>query len=304
MVFLKACAPFDFAHTLRFLSGFRPTAGEQDITDGVLTKALRANGHTVLVRLAQEESGVRCTRHATEEISAATAEAVADRVSFYLSLDDDLGEFYDLGRADPAFAPIIDELYGYHQVKFTTPLENAVWAVLSQRTLPSVAASGKRALAAEFGNELGDGAGGEAGSEAGNEVECDGRTYVAFPDVEQLASLTPGRIAELVGNQRKGTQLHGLFQGWLKEDEEFLRHAPYQEVKDFLLGLPGIGAWSSSFVLIRGLGRTDEVPFEKALIAAASRVYGRPVNEAGLRRLAEPYGRWAGYWAHYLRVAG
>jgi len=288
MVFLKASAPFDFAPALRFLSGFRPTAGEQDVTDGVLTKAFRANGQTVLVRLAQEESGVRCTRHATEEISAATAEAVADRVSFYLSLDDDLSEFYDLGRADPAFAPIIDELHGYHQVKIPTPLENAVWAVLSQRALGSVAAAGKRALVAEIGNE----------------VEYEGKTHLAFPDAEQLASLTPGRVAELVGNQRKGTQLHGLFQGWLKEDEEFLRHGPYQEVKDFLLGLPGIGPWSSTFVLIRGLGRVDEVPIEKALLAAASRVYGRAVNEAGLRRLAEPYGRWAGYWAHYLRVAG
>jgi DNA-3-methyladenine glycosylase II len=288
MVFLKASTPFDFAPALRFLSRFRPTAGEHDITGGVLTKAFRVDGQTVLVSAAGEESGVRCTWHADEPISEPTAAAAADRVSFYLGLDDDLGEFYDLGRADPAFTPIIDELYGYHQVKFPSPLENAVWAVLSQRTLPSVATSAKRALTAEFGNE----------------IERDGTVYSAFPDAEQLASLAPGRVAELVGNQRKGAQLHGLFQGWLKEDEEFLRDGPYDEVKDFLLGLPGIGAWSASFVLIRGLGRTKEVPVEKALLAAASRVYGRPVNEAGLRGLAEPYGRWKGYWAHYLRVAG
>jgi len=40
------------------------------------------------------------------------------------------------------------------------------------------------------------------------------------------------------------------------------------------------------------------------VLGAASRVYGRTITPEDLERLAESYGRWRGYWAHYLRVGG
>ncbi len=50
-----------------------------------------------------------------------------------MSLDDDLKPFYSHGLKDNAFKPVINKLYGLHQVKFLTPFEDAGWAVLSQR---------------------------------------------------------------------------------------------------------------------------------------------------------------------------
>ena len=54
--------------------------------------------------------------------------------------------------------------------------------------------------------------------------------------------------------------------------------------------------------MIRGLGRMESVSADREMLRAAKRVYGHPVDEAELARLAEPYGTWAGYWAHYLRA--
>ncbi|MCP2342849.1 DNA-3-methyladenine glycosylase 2 [Actinomadura rupiterrae] len=287
---LPATPPFDFAPQLSFLTGFRPTAGEQQVAGSSLTKALRANGRTFAVRLAADDAaeGLRCDLWTDgEPPSEDDIEAVRRQITSWLSLDDDLGEFYEIGRRDPAFAPVIDRLYGYHQAKFPSPLENAVWAILSQRTALPVAAKEKQALSEAFGNV----------------VTVDGVDYRAFPDVEQLASLAPGRIAELVGNIRKGEYLSGTVRAWLDLDEDHLRTAPYEEAKEILLGLPGIGPWSATFILIRGFGRTDEVPTEKQLVTAASRVYGRPLSPAEVHELGKPYGRWAGYWAHYLRIA-
>ncbi|CNF90126.1 diguanylate cyclase [Mycobacterium tuberculosis] len=285
---LPAAPPFDFGPSLRFVGGFPPTAGEQTIGGGTLTKALRARGRTVVAQVAQSRGGVRAALHAAEPIDPGVRAAAADRIRFYLSLDDDLTAFYAIGREDPGFAPVIDRLHGYHQVKFPTPLETLVWAVLSQRAPRAVAARGKRALAAEFGDRL----------------TVDGAEHTAFPDIDQLASPTEGRVAEVVGNRRKGRYLHGALQAWGEVEESFLRGGPYDEVKRFLLGLPGVGPWSANLILVRGLGRTDEVPVEKALLGAASRAYGRALTEARLRELAERYGPWQGYWAHYLRAAG
>ncbi|MFC5184253.1 DNA-3-methyladenine glycosylase family protein [Actinomadura harenae] len=285
---LPAVRPYDFAPQLRFLSGFRPTAGQQRVDGGTLTRALRAGGRTFAVRLAADGEGLRCDlpsdgpAPSDDEITE-----VRRQITSWLSLDDDLHDFYEIGRRDPGFAPVIDRLYGYHQVRFPTPLENAVWAILSQRTALPVAAKEKQALSTAFDNV----------------VTMDDVQYRAFPDVEQLASLPPGRIAELVGNARKGQYLAGTVRAWLDLDEDHLRTAPFEEAKDILLGLPGIGPWSATFILIRGFGRTDEVPAEKQLVTAASRAYGRSLTPADVRKLGEPYGPWAGYWAHYLRVA-
>jgi DNA-3-methyladenine glycosylase II len=286
-VVLPATAPFDFGASLRFLHGFAPAAGEQAVVGDTLTKALRAGGRTVVARLASAGDGLTCSLHTSGPLSAEDVASAADRLRFQLSLDDDLAGFYAIGRQDPAFAPVIDRLYGYHQVKFASPLENVVWAILSQRTAMTVARDEKRALAAAFDDRL----------------VLDGEEYGAFPDVEQLASLSPGRIAELVGNERKGRYLHGTVRAWLDADEDFLRNGPYDEVKGYLLGLPGIGPWSATFVLIRGLGRTSEMPFEKQLRAAAAHAYGRTLNDNELQKIADGYGEWQGYWAHYLRVA-
>jgi DNA-3-methyladenine glycosylase II len=49
----------------------------------------------------------------------------------------------------------------------------------------------------------------------------------------------------------------------------------------------------------------EQVPLtEKPLIEAASRAYGhgRDLSRADLAQLAERYGPYQGYWAHYLRV--
>ncbi|MFG2088988.1 MULTISPECIES: DNA-3-methyladenine glycosylase family protein [unclassified Spirillospora] len=284
---LPAAPPFDLGPALRFVRGFPPTSGEQAVEDGTLTKALRARGRTVVARVVQAGDGVRVTLHADGPLAPDDVAAAADRVRFHLSLDDDLAEFYLRGRDDPGFAPVIGRLHGYHHVKFPTPVENLAWAILSQRTPIAAAANGKRALAGEFGNTL----------------VVDGTAHTAFPDAEQLASLPETRVAELVGNRRKGGHLYGAVRAWREVDEGFLRDGPFGEVKAFLLGLPGIGPWSAGFILIRGLGRMEETPVEWSLRDAASRAYGRAVTDADLRRLAARYGRWQGYWAHYLRVA-
>lgn len=280
---LPATAPFDFAASLRFLRCFPATAGEQEAAENTLTKALRAGGQTMVAHLAPDGAGLRCDLRADEPLTGAAVDAAIDRLTFYLSLADDLTPFYALGRADAGFAPVIERMYGYHQVKFPSPLENLVWAILCQRVPMPVAAKAKESLVTHVGNRIGD--------------------HLAFPDLEQLLQLSTGELAGLLGNTTKAERIHGALARWATVDEAFLRSGPYDQVKEFLLGLPGIGAWSASFILIRGLGRMAESPLDRELLRAAAKVYGRAVSERELRALADRYGPWQGYWSHYLRAA-
>ena len=292
-LYLTPVAPFDFHKSLNFLQGFAPTKGEQIATMQGLTKAVRIQQQTIAFQLVSEgtieEPCIACTLFSDSPISQEIQDAASDRVSFFLSMNDDLRPFYQLGREDADFAPLVQELYGYHQVKFLTPFENACWAVLTQRNPLNMAQRMKQSMIAAYGGT----------------ITIDGMSYEAFPEASQLVHVTEAELVTLVHNARKAEYLLATIQAFNTVDEQFLRTGDYQEVESWLHSIKGFGEWSTSFVLIRGLGRTEAVSLsEKQLQEAASRLYGhgQDLTRAEIARIAEHYGVYKGYWAHYLRV--
>lgn len=295
---LRPAPPFDFAQTLRFLGGFAPTQGEQLLEEGTLSKAVRMSGRTFGFRVratgTPDAPELACEVSAGQPPSLAEEWAVLGRVGFFLSLDDDLRPFYQLAQDDPPFRPVLRQLYGYHQLKFPTPFENACWAVLTQRTPLDVARTMKRRLVEEYGGS----------------VEVAGAKLWAFPEPAGLRDVPADELGARLGNRRKGEYLAAVAGAFGSVDELWLRSAPYQEVKAWLLGIHGVGEWSATFVLLRGLGRREgpllddpDGPLGQEMLRAASKVYG-PMSFEDLRAVARHYGDWQGYWGHYLRAAG
>jgi DNA-3-methyladenine glycosylase II len=291
---LDARAPFDFAQTLRFVAAFTPMADEQRMEGGALRKAVMIERTPVVFTVRSmgdaERPHLQVTLASHAPLSPEMASAALDRIRFFLSLDDDLTPFYATAQAnDPAFLPVIQRLYGMHQVKFLTPFENACWAVLTQRTPMPVARSLKRALIERHGASL----------------WVDDVEYWAFPAVETLATASRDEVATLLRNERKANYLHAVAEAFAAVDEAWLRSGDYEQVREWLLAIDGIGAWSATFVLIRGLGRMESVATpEKELLSAARSVYGPDASPDALSALARHvYGESAGYWAYYLRNA-
>ncbi|MFI0786137.1 DNA-3-methyladenine glycosylase family protein [Streptomyces lydicus] len=285
---LAARPPFSFSASLAFLHAFPAMTGQQGTAHDTLTLALRENGTTLGARVteAPDAPAVDCVLTAASPLGDATAEAAADRLSRHLGLTDDLTEFYRLARLDRPFSRVVERLHGYHQVLFPSPRELLCWAILCQRVPLPVARKMKQALV-------------EA---AGNRITVDGEPRWAFPDAEQLACFDEPTLQRLIGNRRKAGYLHRAIRQWLDLDESFLRTGPYDEVRDQLLRLAGIGPWSASFLLIRGLGRTEHLAPDKEMIRAAQRVYGYDFDDAAFAARTAHYGRHQGYWGHYLRV--
>jgi len=111
---------------------------------------------------------------------------------------------------------------------------------------------------------------------------------------------------KLIRNERRTEYLITIARAFSEVDEEFLKTAPDEEVEVWLRNIKSIGEWSATFIMVRGLGRMEHVPLtETRLIEATSKVYGysEELSRDDLKRLADRYGPWQGYWAHYLRVA-
>ncbi|MBX3081153.1 MAG: DNA-3-methyladenine glycosylase 2 family protein [Anaerolineae bacterium] len=287
---LQPTAPFDFAKTLDFLGLFRPTSQEQVLTPNSVTKAINVDRHAVVFTLQSngsvEQPSLAYTLYADRSFNPKIIDTALDRIRFYLSLDDDMRPFYEIAEKDRLFAGIASNLYGYHQVKFVSPFENAVWAILTQRTAISIAWKFKDALVRACNSSL----------------TVDGREYWAFPLAEQVVELTVDEINDLVKNKVKADRIHEVSKAFLTVDEHWLRYGPIDEVERWLRSLPGIGAWSTSFVLIRALGRIERILVDDAeMNTAFEHYYGK---DASLAAIKQRYGQYQGYWAHYLRVSG
>jgi DNA-3-methyladenine glycosylase II len=289
---LRPTPPFDFAKSLDFLGMFPPMRDDQSVSELSMTKAVRVGGRAIVFQLKPTGTikmpGLRYTLFADHPFSRGLTEVVIDRISFFLSLSDDLDQFYRIGINDSSFAPVLQKLYGLHQVKFLTPFECACWAVLSQRNQLRAARNAKQALLERFGTSLG----------------VNGNVYRAFPEPGQLADASKEQLRGLIKHERREEYLGNVIRAFNQIDERFLRTTDYDKVEEWLKNIKGIGEWSARLILLRGLGRMEKLAVEKRLIAAAARAYGKPMTEQRLHVIAEKYGRWKGYWAYYLRTAG
>lgn len=289
---LDAVPPFDFTHSLRFLGAFQPSKGEQTVTDQALIRATRSDGQTLAFRITSSGSvdvpHLDYTLYSREPIPVPLQSAAEDRVAHFLSLNDDLAPFYVLAKGDPVFAEIVKKLYGYHQVKFLTPFEGAVWAILSSRNTFAAA----RTLKARLTETYGDG------------LDMLGAPYLAFPEPEDVLPASPADLVALIRNEQRGEYIWHAARAFASVDDHWLRTADYDEVYRWLRGIRGIGEWSASFILIRALGRMERlIAPEKRLLESTSEAYGRDLTEDELFKLAEPYGDYKAYWSHYLRAA-
>ena len=235
-----------------------------------------------------------CELHAEDSVTGHTA-APSWTASAPGSGQPTMPPFYALADADPPFMRVVQQLYGYHQVRFFTPFENTCWAVLGQRTPMSVAQAAKRGLMTRY-----------AGT-----VTVNGQQFLAFPEPADLAAASLDELSDIVSSARKAERLHRIAQVFKQTSPAALDAMSTDDLGTWLRELPGIGPWSEMFILLRGFAAADAplqigaaAAFDRELLTAARRVYGANLTEHRLAEIIERYDGWRGIWGHYLRVAG
>ncbi len=286
---LSATVPFDLQKSLRFIDGVVQIAGEQDTSGGALTKAVMVNGQTVAFRVSPEKdgrAGVYYELFSETPLTDAMTERIAEQISFYLSLGDDLASFYAIAAKDPKFYPVAKSQVGLHHVKSWSVFEITCWALLSQRSQMSVAKRAKDAMTDKFGGS----------------IELDGRTYRAFPDYQTLKVAKVSEILAATRNRRNSDRISALMSSIEDLDERFLRTALYEKAEERLKRIKGIGDWSAQFILFRGLGRIRKIQLNMGpAVKMVEETYGPGFDPEEINRL---YGEWCGYWSLYLRASG
>lgn len=278
--------PYAFAASLEFLEGFVPAAYREAGHKDHLHLAFVADG-------GEEAAGV-CVRDEGgvimgEVFGAADPVVVRAQVERILSLDVDGGGFPEVGRRDPVVGRLQTRYPGLRLVNFYSTYEAAAWAIIGQRIRIVQAARLKDRMARELGPA----------------VEVHGETLHAFPG--------PARLRELDGF----TGLFGRKVEWLRAlaeaaqegrlDAARLRALPAEQALAALRELPGIGAFGSEHILLRGAGEPDYLPWREPRVPRAfATAYGLaaiPTVEE-MQRIAEnwrPYRMWVTFLLRVMR---
>ena len=294
---LTVTPPFLFERTLAFIRAFyardyERVPAHKQIRSETLRRVVSVYGVPVLFEVcATGAEGLELTLHA-ETLSDELVTAASDRVRFYLGLDDAVKPLYT--RADPIFEDVIKTWHGYHMLKVLTPFEAACWALIQQRTPNGFAHKTMAKLAEFFGGSL----------------EHEGETYTAFPEAQAMLDNPQARVLAATNNTRKTERLLHVIRAFATINnpagEMFLRSAPYGDVAKWLGNIKGLGAWSVDFIMLRGLGRFERVPWtDTGMLGAISKIYtgGFEVSLGRARELAERYGSEQGLWAHYVKTS-
>jgi DNA-3-methyladenine glycosylase II len=326
---LAATQPYSFACSLRALAGFAPCAGDQLVAEGRVRKAFprpRPPGEpeteAVVVEVGEDPAGVTLTVFAASPLNAAETAGVESAVRRWLSLDDDLTGFLAVAGADPAMAarlglcspppnpgnehsgsrsfalrpgtfagcaqaPALGLARGLHQVCFAGLAEGAVYFTLTQRSTQWFAAARKRRIAAERGLR----------------AVVDGVSYAAFPSLPAIGAISDEDLVAYTGNRQRADRVRSVVTGLAALDESWLRSGAYDEVRRALLAVPGIGTFTAHAILLRVLGRPEDVPLEMAQFTDLARaLYGEPPPSPA--EIRERYSPWVGWWAYLGRTTG
>jgi DNA-3-methyladenine glycosylase II len=272
--------PYSFAQTVAFLRRFPPCQGDYLITDDAITAAVSVRG---IARAFTLRAGNQLTIDVPRHVDGDTQRALIARASDFIGANDDLTALYAAAEHDPPFQRIVNQLHGLHHVRFLTLEEIAVYCVFMQHTPIKLASLYKRRFLDAFGIP----------------IDVGGATLRAMPEIDQLVELDEAQIAAAIGHARKAAIVTGVVRGVAAIGEPFLRTAPYAAARDALLEVPGIGPFSAAAILLRGLGRMDELPAMRNFEAEARALYGRAYDPDAIARR---YGRQIGYWSFYLKT--
>lgn len=205
-----------------------------------------------------------------------------------LGVDRDLSPFYRAAGRIAWLRPLLELGRGVKPPRYPTLWEACVMVILFQQISLQAASSIARRLVEARGVAL----------------ESDGITLYAFPSAERVLAATDAELRSFgIGPSKVATLRRvGESLGSGELSEEVLEGLPSPEAASVLEGIKGIGPWSASVILLRGLGRLDVFPVTDVSVARNLELAGAGKGE-DLAGLLDRLGEQRGMLYYYLLLA-
>jgi len=210
-------------------------------------------------------------------------------ISEWLDIKRDLSDFYKMGKKDPLLKPLIKKNKGLPLIGIPSFLEAISWAIIGQQINLTFAYTLKKRLVEHYGKV----------------ILFEGRTFYLFPKATIIAQLTEEDLRPHQFSRSKIKYLTGVAQAIVdgKISKEILSKMSYEEAKNKLVELKGIGNWSADYVLMKCLRHPDAFPITDVGLHNAIKFQlgqkEKPSIEA-IEKMAVNWKGWKSYVTFYL----
>jgi AraC family transcriptional regulator, regulatory protein of adaptative response / DNA-3-methyladenine glycosylase II len=269
---------FDSRWTLAFLAA-RSVAPLERVDADRYERVVRVGGRVLTLSCGFERGpgrGRRLRLRSRPSLPASRLRGLGRRL---FDLETDLRPFRRLARRDRVLRELVSARRTLRVVQFLDPFEALVRAVLGQQ----VSVAGARTLAGRL------------------VALANGGSH--FPTAAELAGLGERRLRGIGLTRARARCLfeaaRAVRDGAVRWDA--LRSAPTEEAERTLRELPGVGPWTASYVLMRGLGHRDAFPAgDLGVRKALEAVCGPRLRVARAMEIAEAWRPFRAYATLHL----
>ncbi|OYN76649.1 DNA-3-methyladenine glycosylase 2 family protein [Mycolicibacterium sphagni] len=253
--------------------------GCEEVHDGAFRRTLRLPSGYGVVSLTPQPDHVRCTLVLEQVRDLATAIARCRRL---LDLDADPEAVIDVLSADVDLRELVAKAPGQRIPRTVDEEELAIRAVLGQQVSTKAARTHAGRLVGAYGSPVTDPHG--------------GLTHT-FPSVAQLSAIDPAHLAMPTARRRSLTTLIAA----LDSGELTLNPGcDWEQARQQLLALPGIGPWTAEIVAMRGLGDPDAFPASDLGVRLAAEQLGLASDVRALTTRSARWRPWRSYAVQHL----
>jgi AraC family transcriptional regulator of adaptative response / DNA-3-methyladenine glycosylase II len=272
--------PFDWPALLAFFSA-RAIPGVETVTAGRYQRSVRVDGKPGFVDVALEVDKVRLTLHG---VSTASMFPIVQRCRDMFDLDAPTGEISAILSQDARLAQRLRKHSGIRVPGTWDGFELTVRAVLGQQVSVKAATTMAGRIADKYGEVLRD-----APSSALTRL---------FPTAERLVR---ARFNGVGLTRSRAETLRRVARAVVDGSLSFDSSEDPKNIRDTLLSIRGIGAWTAEYVAMRAMKNPDAFPSgDLGLLRALQDDEGVSLRPAELEKLSEGWRPWRAYAALLL----
>jgi DNA-3-methyladenine glycosylase II len=219
-------------------------------SDGEYVRALGGSREPMIARVAQVHPGALVVTLEGDEREHGRALSLVRRI---LGVDRDVAQFERAAARIPWLKPLAERMQGVKPPRYPTLWEACVNAIAFQQVSLTAASAIVRRLIVGLSPSL----------------DSEGVLLYAFPTVATFLGADDDLLRSVGLSQGKLTTLRRVGEALAagRLDEPMLEKRASPDAAALLCEIKGIGPWTASVILLRGLGRLDVFPMNDSSVA-------------------------------------
>lgn len=286
MIKLSTPTAFNFEEILRFLSR-NEKESLHIIRNQEIFKVIFFENSLILFSISFDSCLQIVIR--SENQNQKIIDFVKNYVCDWFDLEANLHLFYETAQTDEVLASLCQRFYGLRMIGMPDLFESLIWSIIGQQINLNFAYALKERLVHNFGQKI---------------VYAD-ESFYALPTPEKLANLNLEDFQPLQFSRSKAQYILNVSKEFAEGNlsQETLKKLPFEEVKEKLVKIKGIGNWTANYSMMKSLKNYDAFPVEDVgLHNAVKTQYGltaKPTIQE-LNQMAENWKGWRGYATFYF----